>query len=176
MQGWATKGGDHDTLPMVCWYRCLEGSVGYCPATEGRSSYPHDEPGLAHVVERLRASPGALIVLKRPVVSSCPSAGARRGGAACRGRQSSTGAGLCQGDGEAGQDRSPRRAESRPFADVIRPVPGRCRMNRCKALAALLARRRQLIEMLTAEKKPSRSAPHLVHKRLHAHITWLDVR
>jgi transposase len=36
------------------------------------------------------------------------------------------------------------------------------------------ARRRQLIEMLTAEKNRLGSAPHLVHKRLHAHITWLE--
>jgi transposase len=60
------------------------------------------------------------------------------------------------------------------FADVIRPVPRTLPDEQMQALAALLARRRQLIEMLTAEKNRLGSAPHLVHKRLHAHITWLE--
>ena len=60
------------------------------------------------------------------------------------------------------------------FADVIRPVPRPLPDAQMQALAALLARRRQLIEMLTAEKNRLGTASHLVHKRLNAHITWLE--
>src|SRR6476660_4650101 len=48
------------------------------------------------------------------------------------------------------------------FADVIRPVPRTLPDEQMQARAALLARRRQLIEMLTAEKNRLGSVPHLV--------------
>jgi transposase len=60
------------------------------------------------------------------------------------------------------------------FAEAIRPpvrpVPGA----QTQALAALVARRRQLIEMLTAEKNRLRLAARPIQKRVQAHITWLE--
>jgi len=41
-------------------------------------------------------------------------------------------------------------------------------------LAALLTRRRQLVEMLTAEKNRILSAASPIRKRLRTHITWLE--
>jgi transposase len=41
-------------------------------------------------------------------------------------------------------------------------------------LAALLTRRRQLVEMLTAEKNRLLSAPPPIRKSLRTHITWLE--
>jgi transposase len=52
----------------------------------------------------------------------------------------------------------------------IRPVPD----EQTQALAALVARRRQLIEMLTADKNRGRLAARPIQKRVQAHISWLE--
>jgi transposase len=41
-------------------------------------------------------------------------------------------------------------------------------------LRAVLLRRRQLIEMLTAERNRLASAPRRIHDAIQAHITWLE--
>jgi transposase len=60
------------------------------------------------------------------------------------------------------------------FAEVIhppvRPIPD----EQTQALAALVARRRQLIEMLTAEKNRLRLTARPLQKRVQAHVTWLE--
>ncbi len=56
----------------------------------------------------------------------------------------------------------------KPFAR--RPVPD----EQTQALAALVARRRQLIEMLTAEKNRLRLTARPLQKRVQAYITWLE--
>ncbi len=60
------------------------------------------------------------------------------------------------------------------FAEVMRPVPRPLPDEQAQQLGALLARRRQLIEMLVAERnRLSRTRPTL-RKRLQAHIAWLE--
>lgn len=60
------------------------------------------------------------------------------------------------------------------FAEVMRPVPRPLPDEQAQQLGALLARRRQLIEMLVAERnRLSRVRPTL-RKRLQAHIAWLE--
>lgn len=142
---------------------------------EGRFVVPNDETGHAHVVERLRALPVALIVLEATGSLELPLIGAL------------VAAGLPVVVANPRQVRDFAKATGRlaktdpldaqilaHFADVIRPAPRPLPDEQRQALAALLARRRQLIEMLTAEKNRLGSAPHLVHKRLNAHITWLE--
>lgn len=142
---------------------------------EGRFVVPNDETGRAHVVERLRTLPVALIVLEATGGLELPLIGAL------------VAAGLPVVVANPRQVRDFAKATGRlaktdpldaqilaHFADVIRPVPRTLPDEQMQALAALLARRRQLIEMLTAEKNRLGSAPHLVHKRLNAHITWLE--
>ena len=142
---------------------------------EGRFVVPNDETGHTHVVDRLRALPVALIVLEATGGLELPLIGAL------------VAAGLPVVVANPRQVRDFAKATGRlaktdpldaqilaHFADVIRPVPRTLPDEQMHALAALLARRRQLIEMLTAEKNRLGSAPHLVHKRLHAHITWLE--
>jgi transposase len=142
---------------------------------EGRFVVPNDETGIAHVVERLRALPVALIVLeatgglelpllgalvaaKLPVVVANPRQ--VRDCAKATGKRAKT---------------DPLDAQILAhFADVIRPAPRPLPDEQTQALAALLARRRQLIEMLTAEKNRLGSAHHPVRRRLRAHITWLE--
>ena len=45
-----------------------------------------------------------------------------------------------------------------------------------QALEALVSRRRQLVEMLTAEKNRRANSPKLIHKSLDEHIRWLEPR
>jgi len=60
------------------------------------------------------------------------------------------------------------------FAEVIRPALRPLPDAATQALSAQLARRRQLIEMLTAEKNRLGPAPPPLRKGIRAHITWLE--
>jgi transposase len=60
------------------------------------------------------------------------------------------------------------------FAKAIRPPVRAVPDAQTQALAALVARRRQLIEMLTAEKNRLRLAVRPLQERLQAHIMWLE--
>ena len=142
---------------------------------EGRFAVPNDETGIAHVVERLRALPVDLIVLEatgglaRPLIGALVAAGLPvvvanprqvRDFAKATGKLAKT---------------DPLDAQILAhFAAVIHPVPRPLPNEQMHALAALLARRRQLIEMRTAEKNRLGSAPHSVRKRLNVHVTWLE--
>lgn len=59
------------------------------------------------------------------------------------------------------------------FAEVIRPALRLPLDPQTEALRALLTRRRQLLDMLTAEKNRLPTAPKRVQKRITAHVTWL---
>jgi transposase len=60
------------------------------------------------------------------------------------------------------------------FAEMMRPQPRPLPDAEARALTALLTRRRQLVEMLTAEKNRLLSAPSPIRTRLRTHITWLE--
>jgi transposase len=62
------------------------------------------------------------------------------------------------------------------FAEAVRPETRPLKDEQTQALAALLARRRQLIEMLTAEKNRLSISPKFVRKDIRRHITWLETR
>jgi transposase len=59
------------------------------------------------------------------------------------------------------------------FAEALRPAPRALPDEATQALSAVLTRRRQLIEMLTAEKNRLSSARSSVRERIQAHIDWL---
>ena len=142
---------------------------------EGRFAVPNDETGIIQVVERLRALPVDLIVLEAtgglelPLIGVLVAAGLPvvvanprqvRDFAKATGKLAKT---------------DPLDAQILAHcAAVIHPVPRPLPDEQMHALAALLARRRQLIEMRTAEKNRLGSAPHLVRTRLNAHVTWLE--
>jgi transposase len=54
----------------------------------------------------------------------------------------------------------------------VRPLPGEQELE----LKALVARRRELVEMITAERNRLDRAPKLLHKEISAHIRWLEGR
>jgi transposase len=59
------------------------------------------------------------------------------------------------------------------FADAVRPAPQPLPDAQAEARRALLARRRQLVAMRTAEQHRLGSAPRRLQADIQAHITWL---
>lgn len=62
------------------------------------------------------------------------------------------------------------------FAEAIRPTPRPLKDEQMQELDALVTRRRQLVDMLTAEKNRLSRAPKRVQKNIKAHIHWLKKR
>ncbi len=62
------------------------------------------------------------------------------------------------------------------FAERIQPPLRPLPTEQERALKALVARRRELVEMLTAEHNRLGSVPKLLHKEIRAHIRWLENR
>jgi transposase len=60
------------------------------------------------------------------------------------------------------------------FADVVRPEPRPVPDAQAQQLSALLARRQQLVAMLTAERQRFPTAVPAVQVRIRSHIHWLE--
>jgi transposase len=62
------------------------------------------------------------------------------------------------------------------FGEAVRPQARPLANEQAQALEALVTRRRQLVEMLTAEKNRRASAPKVLHRSIDEHIRWLEKR
>jgi transposase len=62
------------------------------------------------------------------------------------------------------------------FADAVRPAVRPLPDAATQALGALVTRRRQLVEMLTAEENRHKTAPNAIRSDIQAHIAWLRKR
>lgn len=62
------------------------------------------------------------------------------------------------------------------FGQAIRPEVRELKDEQTQLLTALMSRRRQIIDMLTAEKNRFASAPKAVRKEIRKHIEWLEAR
>ena len=60
------------------------------------------------------------------------------------------------------------------FAEAVRPTPRPLPDEQAQALGALVTRRRQIVEMLTAEKNRLGNASRCTHPRIQAHLAWLQ--
>jgi len=60
------------------------------------------------------------------------------------------------------------------FAEAVKPEPRPLPDEQARQLSALLSRRRQISEMLTAERNRLQSADSTVRRRLNVHIRWLQ--
>ena len=136
---------------------------------------PYDERGIAQAVEPLQALQPTLIVLAAtggldvPLTRALAASGLPV--VAINPRQVRD---FARATGQlAKTDRLDAEILAR-FAEAIRPPVRPVPDAQTQALAALVARRRQLIEMLTAEKNRLRLAVRPLQKRLQAHITWLE--
>ena len=138
---------------------------------------PNDEAGIATLVVRVQAVPPPLIVLEAtgglemPVTAALAAAGLpvvvvnprqARDFAKATGRLAKTDALDAHGLAH--------------FAEAVRPAPRPLPDTETQALRALVARRRQLLEMLTAEHNRLGSAPRQIRGDIQAHITWLERR
>src|SRR5580700_2202620 len=62
------------------------------------------------------------------------------------------------------------------FGEAVRPQARPLADEQAQALEALVNRRRQLVEMLTAEKNRRANSPKVIHKSIDEHIRWLEKR
>ena len=62
------------------------------------------------------------------------------------------------------------------FGDAVKPQVRALRDAQAQALEALVNRRRQLVEMLTAEKNRRANSPKVIHKSIDEHMRWLEKR
>jgi transposase len=142
---------------------------------KGRFCAPNDEAGCVQVLDRLRAMPPTLVVLEAtggleiPLTGMLAAAGVPvvvvnprqvRDFAKATGR-------LAKTDALDAQTLA-------HFAEVLRPELRPLPDEQTQALAAILARRRQLVEMLTAEKNRLGRAAKPVRTSLRTHIAWLE--
>jgi transposase len=138
-------------------------------------SVPHDESAIAILVEQLTALRPTLIVLEAtggleiPLTSALATAGLPV--VVVNPRQVRD---FARASGLLAKTDALDAQVLAQFAAVMRPQPRPLPDADARALAALLTRRRQLVEMLTAEKNRLASASSSIRKSLRAHITWLE--
>jgi transposase len=60
------------------------------------------------------------------------------------------------------------------FAEAVRPVPRPLPDAATQELRALLLRRRQVVDMLTAERNRLGTVPPRIHQAIQQHIAWLE--
>lgn len=136
---------------------------------------PHDDPSIQEIISRLRELQPTLVALEAtgglelPLVAALGVAGLPvavvnprqvRDFAKATGRLAKT-------------DRLDAQVLAH-FAEAVRPQPQPLPDAQGQELAALLTRRQQLVQMLTAEKNRLGSALPPVRPGLQAHIQWLE--
>jgi transposase len=147
--------------------------VGMRP--EGRFSVVNGEHGLAQLIEQLHAVTPTLVVLEAtggielPLTSALALAGLPV--VVVNPRQVRD---FAKATGQLAKTDAIDAQVLARFAEAIRPEPRPLPDEQTQALAALVARRQQLIEMLTAEKNRLASARSTIRKNLRAHIAWLE--
>ena len=140
-----------------------------------RWSFSNDDKGISEAVSRLRELSPALMVLEAtggievPLAAALGIAGLPV--AVVNPRQIRD---FAKATGKlAKTDVLDARVMAR-FAAAVQPTPRPLPETQSQELAARLARRRQMVEMLTAEKNRLSSARKVVRQRIEDHITWLE--
>ena len=143
--------------------------------TADRWGAANDEPGIARVVARLQAVRPALVVLEATRGLELPVTGALAAAGlpvvVVNPRQVRD---FAKATGRLAKTDALDAAILAQFAEAVRPALRPLPDTATHALQALLARRRQLLEMRTAEQNRLASAPPPVRTRIRAHLTWLD--
>lgn len=137
----------------------------------------NDQSGIARLVARLRSQAPMLIVLEAtggleiPLTSELAAAGLPV--VVVNPRQVRD---FAKATGRLAKTDTLDASVLAQFAEAVRPALRPLPDAQTQALSALLTRRRQLIEMCTAEKNRLGTAPAPVRKGIRAHITWLEGR
>lgn len=136
---------------------------------------PHDDAGLDTVVARLQPLRPTMVVVEATGGWELRLAGALAGAglpvAVINPRQARA---FARATGQlAKTDRLDAQVLAR-FAEAVRPTPRPLPDEAAQELSALLTRRRQLVDMLTAEKNRLGRAQGPVRAQIRTHITWLE--
>ncbi len=148
--------------------------VALRPSGEGWS-VANEELGIAGLVERLRPLNPALIVceatggFERGVVAALAAAGLPLVVANPRHVRD-----FARATGQLAKTDQIDAAILALFAERVRPTPRPLPSEAAQLLDALLTRRRQLLEMLVAEKNRLGFAPRPLHRGIRQHIRWLE--
>ena len=142
---------------------------------DGRFAVSNDDAGIAQVIERLSTGPPTLVVVEATGGFEMPLAGALAAAGfpvvVVNPRQVRD---FAKATGRLAKTDALDAQTLAHFAEVMRPALRPLPDEQTQALAAILARRRQLVEMLTAEKNRLGSARKPVRKSLRTHIAWLE--
>ena len=150
----------------------------HCRPANSAFQCPNDEPGIASLVERLRGMAPALVVLEATGGLEIPAVAAL----AARGlpvavvnpRQARD---FARATGKLAKNDRIDAGVLAHFAQAVRPEPRQLPAPEAVSLDALLARRRQLLDMLTMETNRLGSCrDDAVRADLQAHVAWLSGR
>jgi transposase len=147
--------------------------VGLRPSGEGWS-VTNEEAGVAALVARLRSLRPALVVceatggFERAVIGALAAAGLPV--VVANPRQVRD---FARATGQLAKTDRLDAGILALFAERVRPTPRPLPDDAAQLLDAVLTRRRQLLEMLTAEKNRLGFAPKPLHRGIQAHIRWL---
>jgi transposase len=147
--------------------------VALRPSAE-RWAVANDDAGIATLVDRLRALTPALIVLEATGGLELPLTGALAVGlpvVVVNPRQVRD---FAKATGKLAKTDALDAAVLAQFAEAVRPALRPLPDAAMQELSGLLARRRQLLEMRTAEQNRLGMARPPVRKGIRAHIAWLD--
>ena len=140
-----------------------------------RWSVSNDEAGVAALVDRLRPLPPTLVVceatggFERAAIAMLAAAGLPV--VVANPRQIRD---FARATGQLAKTDQIDAAILALFAERVRPTPRPLPDEAAQLLDALLTRRRQLLEMLVAEKNRLGFAPRPLHKGIQQHIRWLE--
>jgi transposase len=137
----------------------------------------NDDAGIATVVQRLTALAPTLVVLEATGALEVPLAAALATAglpvAVVNPRQVRD---FARATGRLAKTDRLDAAVLAHFAEAVHPEPRPLPDRTSRTLAALVTRRRQLVEMLTAERNRRLAAPAALHAELDEHIAWLLLR
>lgn len=138
---------------------------------------PNDESGIAALVERLRQRQPAVIVLEATGGLECPLvaalAAAQLPVVVVNPRQVRD---FARATGRLAKTDAIDARVLAQFGEAVGPQPRPLPDQATQELAALVTRRRQLVQMLTAEKNRLRLAARPVRRDIQQHIRWLERR
>jgi transposase len=136
---------------------------------------PHDAPGIGALVDRLAGLAPTLVVLEATggrevgLVAALVAAGVPV--AVVNPRQVRR---FAQAVGQLAKTDALDAQLLARFADVVRPTPRPVPDAEAQRLSALLARRQQVVAMITAERQRFETALPAVQVRIRAHLHWLE--
>ena len=138
---------------------------------------PNDEPSIASLVERLRQREPAVVVLEATGGLECPLvaalAAAQLPVVVVNPRQVRD---FARATGRLAKTDAIDARVLAQFGEAVEPRPRPLPDQATQELAALVTRRRQLVQMLTAEKNRLRIAARPVRRDIQQHIRWLERR